>query len=301
MIGPQAQHRGIQLDFPRFAQPCFVLADRTRLKQVVLNLLSNAIKYNTPGGNVGVSWTEPSAGLIRVSVRDTGAGLTPTQLGHLFQAFNRLGQEGRGEEGTGIGLVVSKRLIELMGGSIGVESTPGTGSVFWIELAAVEGPAEFPEVEFAPAEGTLAPAMVPGRTVLYVEDNPANLLLVKQIIARLPGIELLTATDGYSGIELARASRPDVVLMDINLPGINGLAAMQILRADPATARIPVVALSANALPHDVERGLAAGFFRYITKPLKVSEFIHSLQLALDVAGGAPRASPQVRRPARAG
>ncbi len=284
MIAPQAQQRGIRLVFPDFPKPRFVHADHTRLKQVMINLLSNAIKYNTANGSVTVSYAEPTTGAVRVSISDTGPGLSPAQVGQLFQAFNRLGQEAGGEEGTGIGLVVSRRLIELMGGTIGVESTVGAGSVFWFELPAIEGPhlEEGDEPSLATgAEALSRPA--PVRSVLYVEDNPANLLLVKQIIARLPSLRLLTAADARTGIDIARASRPDVVLMDINLPGLNGVEAMKILRADPVTAGIPVMALSANALPRDVEKGLQAGFFRYITKPIQVNEFIRALQSALEL------------------
>ncbi|MDP1822687.1 MAG: PAS domain S-box protein [Archangium sp.] len=281
MVGPQAQVRGIRLAFPPVSAARFVRADRTRLKQVLINLLSNAIKYNSDGGTVTVTVVLRTPELVRVSITDTGAGLSPEQVGQLFQAFNRLGQESGGEEGTGIGLVVSRRLIELMGGTIGVESTQGAGSVFWFELAAIDGP-HLSDEESLLARMPEAPSAVPQRTVLYVEDNPANLMLVQQIIARLPLIRLLTATDGYSGVEIARASLPDVILMDINLPGINGIEAMRILRTDPATAKIPVLALSANALPRDVEKGIEAGFFRYITKPIKVNEFLQSLNLALD-------------------
>jgi CheY-like chemotaxis protein/two-component sensor histidine kinase len=290
MVGPSAQLRGIQLDFPTLTRPQFVSADRMRLKQVVINLLSNAIKYNANNGTVTVTCTRNTSERVRVSIADTGAGLFPAQVAQLFQAFNRLGQEGSGTEGTGIGLVVSKRLVELMGGTIGVESTVGSGSVFWFELVATEAP-QLAAEEPAPAPLPLPLAAIKIRTVLCVEDNPANLLLVKQIIARLPGLRLISATDGYSGIELARAVRPDVILMDINLPGIGGVEAMKLLRSDPATAKIPVLALSANAMPRDVERGLAAGFFRYITKPIKVSDFIQSLTLALEE----PRKSPTAR------
>ena len=256
---------------------------------MLINLLSNAIKYNSLNGTVTVSCTQPTPGFLRVSIADTGAGLFPAQVAQLFQAFNRLGQEGSGTEGTGIGLVVSRRLVELMGGTIGVDSTVGAGSVFWFELVAVEGP-RLEEEQVATSQAPLDVPAVRVRTVLYVEDNPANLLLVKQIIARLPALKLITATDGYGGIELARAARPDVILMDINLPGIGGVEAMKILRSDPATAKIPVLALSANAMPRDVEKGLEAGFFRYITKPIKVSEFIQSLTHALDAPGNAPPA-----------
>jgi CheY-like chemotaxis protein len=285
MVVPQAQQRKVHLSFPRFELPRFVRADRTRLKQVIINLLSNAIKYNTDNGSVTVSHSQPTPETVRVSVTDTGAGLSPAQVSQLFQPFNRLGQEGGGEEGTGIGLVVSKRLVEMMGGTIGVESTAGVGSVFWFELAAIEAPQL--------TEAALA-AVVPTplvRTVLYVEDNPANMLLVKQIVARMSAVRLLSATDGYAGIQVARAARPDVILMDINLPGIDGIEAMKILRSDPATAEIPVLALSANAMPRDVEKGLEAGFFRYITKPIKMGEFIESLTLALDSRKGPPPAA----------
>jgi PAS domain S-box-containing protein len=282
MIEPQAQKRGISVAFPRFEIPYFVKADRTRVKQVLINLLSNAIKYNKAGGAVVVDCTASTAERIRISVKDTGEGLTPDKLTQLFQPFNRLGKEAGIEEGTGIGLMVSKRLVELMKGEIGVESTVGVGSVFWIELNLTAEP--------QPAAGAAEPTAVAQaqvqadaqlRTLLYVEDNPANLMLVEDLIARRPDIRLLSAADGNRGIEIAHASRPDVILMDINLPGISGIQALKILRADPATAHIPVVALSANAIPHDIERGLAAGFFRYLTKPIKVNEFMDTLDLAL--------------------
>jgi CheY-like chemotaxis protein len=222
---------------------------------------------------------------VRISVRDTGAGLPPEMLQQLFQPFNRLGQERSTEEGTGIGLVMSKRLVELMGGLIGVESTVGLGSVFWFELNSTSEP-QFAIDQSAPA--TAAPATVedgaPLRTLLYVEDNPANLKLIEQLIARRSDIRLLTARDGSLGIQLARANLPDVILMDINLPGISGIEALKILRQDPSTAHIPVMALSANAMPRDVEKGLQAGFFRYLTKPIKIDEFMATLEAALESA-----------------
>ena len=286
MTEPQAQQRGIHMAFPRFAMPCYVLADRTRVKQVLINLLSNAIKYSQPQGTVEVTCAESTPGRIRVSVGDTGAGLSPEQVAQLFQAFNRLGQEAGGEEGTGIGLVVAKRLVELMGGVIGVDSAVGEGSVFWFELCSVAEPHLGMEGGEAAA---LAQPLVPrgGRphTLLYVEDNPANMKLVEQIIARHPDIRLLTAVNGNSGIEIARGSLPDVILMDINLPDINGFEVLKILHSDPTTAQIPVMAVSASAMPLDVERGLKAGFFRYLTKPIKVTEFMEAMAVALDFAG----------------
>jgi CheY-like chemotaxis protein len=207
-------------------------------------------------------------------------------LAQLFQPFNRLGQEGGTEEGTGIGLVMSKRVVEQMKGVIGVESTVGVGSVFWFELDAAVAPEL--EASGAKLERIAQPQLQQGaplRTLLYVEDNPANLMLVEQLIARHSHLRLLSARDGNLGIQLARANLPDLILMDINLPGISGIEALKILREDPVTAHIPVVALSANAMPRDVEKGMKAGFFQYLTKPIKVDEFMDTLNLALEFAG----------------
>jgi PAS domain S-box-containing protein len=287
MIEPQGQKRGLRMIFPQFDLPCFVDADRTRLKQILINLLSNAIKYNRPNGSVVVDvlCARSVPGRTRVSIKDSGAGLPPDMLRQLFQPFNRLGQERNSEEGTGIGLVMSKRLVELMGGEIGVESTVGLGSIFWFELNSATPPILAVETsEPVPdAQGRVTYG-VPRRTLLYVEDNPANLTLIEQLIARRPDMRLLSARDGNLGIQLARANQPEVILMDINLPGISGIEALRILRADPATAHIPVVALSANAMPRDIEKGLQAGFFRYLTKPIKVNEFMHTLDVALEFA-----------------
>ena len=285
MIEAQAQKRGIRVTFPKLDCDCFIKADRTRVKQVLINLLSNAIKYNQAGGSVIVECNASAQQRMRVSVKDTGAGLSPENLAQLFQPFNRLGQESSAEEGTGIGLVLTKRLVELMGGAIGVESSVGKGSVFWIELVVVGAPQiaiDETELLVSIPQTSQAQNGVAARTLLYVEDNPANLRLIEQIIARRPDIRLLSARNGILGIELARTSRPDVILMDINLPGMSGIKAMQILRADAATAHIPVVALSANAIPRDIERGLEAGFFRYLTKPIKVKEFMDTLDIALE-------------------
>ncbi len=289
MLEPMARQRGIQMTFPRFELPTFVHADRTRVKQVLLNLLSNAIKYNVTGGTITVTCAETRIGRLRTTITDSGAGLRPEQLGQLFQAFNRLGQEAGAEQGTGIGLVVAKQLVELMGGAIGVESTVGVGSSFWFELVAVDEPHLAHEGQGANAHGQVTvPAAGRQHTLLYVEDNPANMKLVEQIIARHPGIQLLTAITGTAGVELARRAHPDVILMDINLPGISGFDALKILQASPDTAGIPVIALSANAMQRDIDMGLKAGFFRYIPKPIKVSEFMDALVLALKTTSAQP-------------
>jgi len=286
IIEPQVQKRGIRMHFPQFDNSYFANADRTRLKQVLTNLLSNAIKYNRTGGTVEVTCsTDIAAERIRISVQDTGEGLSPEKLAQLFQPFNRLGQEAGDEEGTGIGLVAAKRLVELMGGAIGVESTVGVGSIFWIELNAAAAPQLVSDrAEPMTCVQNQAQHGVPLRTLLYIEDNVANMQLVEQLIARRPDLRLLSAGDGTRGIALAHIHQPEVILMDINLPGISGIQALKILREDPATAHIPVLAISANAMPLDIERGMKAGFFRYLTKPIKVSEFMDTLDLALEFA-----------------
>jgi PAS domain S-box-containing protein len=285
MFEPQAQQRGIEMRFPQNEVALFVLADHTRLKQVFINLLTNAIKYNILQGTVEVTCTLRPHHRVRVSIRDTGLGLRPDQQAQLFQAFNRLGQEAGGVEGTGIGLVVAKQLVELMGGTIGVQSTVGVGSVFWFELDAVDAPVlamdsdsvalSLPVVAHTPREHTL----------LYVEDNPANMKLVQKIIERHPEIRLLMANNGLSGIELARSALPDVILLDINLPGINGFETLKLLREDALTAHIPALAISANAMQSDVKKGEEAGFLHYLTKPIKVDEFMLALNAALELSG----------------
>ena len=282
MIEPQAQQRGIQMSMAHFAAEHYVNADRMRIKQVLINLLFNAIKYNKPQGTVCVEFELLPPSGIRINVRDSGLGLTAEQLDQLFQPFNRLGKEAGAEEGTGIGLVVTKKLVELMGGTIGATSTPGVGSVFWIELDLTPAPLIGNSVDgYIEPERSAVVEGAPCHTLLYVEDNPANLELVVQLIARRSDLKLLSAADATIGIAFARSHLPEVILMDINLPGMSGLAAMKILRADPLTAHIPIIALSANAVPRDIQKGLDAGFFNYITKPIKVAELMGALDAAL--------------------
>jgi len=303
MIEPHERKSGIRVRFAHPEAPLFVLGDGTRVKQVVVNLLSNAIKYNRAGGSVDVTCSASPGERVRVSFRDTGEGLGPDKLAQLFQPFNRLGQENGLEEGTGIGLVVSKQLIEFMGGAIGAQSTVGVGSVFWIELAAahaVELP--FDEIDLTPA--TAAEGGAQQGTVLCIEENPANLLLISKLLARRPDIRLLTAMDATQGLAIANVALPDVILMDIKLPGMSGITALGLLAGNPLTAHIPVVAISANAMPNDIEKGMDAGFFRYLTKPIDVSQFMETLDLALaharagaDGADSRPSSATSARPP----
>ena len=287
MIEPQALNRNITLNFPAFDSPIAVRADITRLKQAIINLLSNAIKYNRPNGSVTVTCNECASDRVRISIADTGKKLSPDKISQLFQPFNRLGKENSAEEGTGIGLVMTKRLIKLMGGKIHVTSIEGTGTVFSIDLDLA--PANTIQNEFhnelnVIPISTSVKAGSAKRTMLYIEDNPANLTLIEDLMTLRPDIVLLTARDGYSGIELARVAQPDLILMDINLPGISGTEALKMLAKDPITNHIVVIALSANAIPQDIEKGLEAGFFRYITKPIKISEFMDAIDSAFELS-----------------
>ena len=287
MIDPGAERRGVRMLFPDDVR-AWIVADRTRLKQVLLNLLSNAVKYNREGGAVIIAVDPGTADEVRITVQDTGRGLRPEQLAMLFQPFNRLGQEAGDIEGTGIGLVVTKRLVELMGGSIVASSTAGVGSVFTVMLPAAARDAM--DAARGRADASRAPLRIVDRggesrpLALHVEDNPANLRLVREILDMRGDVRQMSAPDARLGIELARAHAPQLILMDINLPGLNGFDALAILKSDPVTARIPVVALTANAMPGDVSRGVAAGFFRYVTKPIEVARLNEAVDCALAAA-----------------
>jgi PAS domain S-box-containing protein len=285
MVESQAHQRGVQVDFLAVDSSWYANVDRTRVKQVFINLLSNSIKYNREHGTVEVKCT-CTPDRLHICIKDSGVGLSAQQLMQLFQPFNRLGQENGAEEGTGIGLVVTKQLIELMGGTLSVESTVGVGSEFQIELIRDRTPRlaagnTMPTGRNSLDQKNVDPAV---RTLLYVEDNPANLLLVEQIIAGQPRVRMLSARDGNVGVAFARAHLPNVILMDINLPGISGVEALQILRNDPATRHIPIIALTANAMLRDIKNGLEAGFFRYLTKPIKINEFLNALDDALKLS-----------------
>jgi PAS domain S-box-containing protein len=254
-----------------------VRADRTRFAQIVTNFGTNAIKYNRPSGTVTVSARLNDERTLRVAVSDTGMGIPVDKQGKLFQPFQRAGQETGAIEGTGIGLVIAKRLAELMGGHVGFRSAPGSGSEFWVDLPVEASTVDPAPTAAAAADTTLQFEGPRGRLVLYVEDNPANVAFMRDLLRDFERLELLTAPTAEMGIELAFCRRPHAVIMDINLPGIDGFEALTRLREQPATAHIPVIALTASASERERQRGLKAGFFRYLTKPVKVDEFIDAL------------------------
>jgi signal transduction histidine kinase/CheY-like chemotaxis protein len=287
MMEPIATKRDVHLLMPSSAK-LIVQADRTRLRQVLLNLLSNAIKYNHEHGSVFVHCRRIETDRVRVTVQDTGIGLNPEQLSALFQPFNRLGQEAGIHEGTGIGLVVTKHLVELMGGQMGVTSEKGTGSAFWIEMRA----SAVGENALTPSDAILlATTEVPGSanpmeptacTVLCVDDNPASVRLIQEALASRKDVRLLVAGNGKLGVSMARQYMPDVILMDNNMPLMTGVAAQALLSKDPATAHIPIIATSANAMREAIENALAAGFFHYLTKPIQLDELMTVMDCAIE-------------------
>jgi PAS domain S-box-containing protein len=254
-----------------------VLADPTRLRQILLNLLTNAIKYNRAGGQVVVGAAVDGA-FVRLQVRDTGRGLRPDQLDHLFEPFNRLGMDREGIEGSGIGLTIVKALIEAMGGRIGVTSEPGRGTVFEVLLPRTQA---VPAVQEPAARPEMTPKPAPPRRsgqLLYIEDNSVNVLLVEELVKGLSGLRIASEATGAAGVERALALRPDLILIDMQLPDFDGFEVLRQLRGHPQTATIPCIALSANAMPDDIARAMASGFDDYWTKPIRFKPFLDALE-----------------------
>jgi signal transduction histidine kinase/CheY-like chemotaxis protein len=260
---------------------CYLRADQQRLKQVLLNLVGNAIKYNRRGGRVVLSCLPRPGNLLRLCVADTGAGIPPEKLARLFTPFERLGAEQSGVEGTGLGLALSRGLVQLMGGTLGVETEVGSGSTFWVELP----PAPPPPPPPAPPAASPAPqptdARSAARTVVLIEDSHANVALIEALLEQRPAVRLRTAYRGEVGLELARTHRPDLIVLDVHLPDLDGPAVLRHLKDDPTTRAIPVVALSADATPEQAARMRAAGAHSYLLKPLDVHYLLHILDTIL--------------------
>jgi PAS domain S-box-containing protein len=264
----------------------YVRADRQRLKQVLLNLLSNAVKYTAVKGSVTVSFSESGKDLTRISVRDTGAGISVEKLARLFTPFDRLGAEQSAVEGTGLGLALCQRLVQAMNGSIGVNSTLGNGSTFWLDLPQAKSPLQTLAASRSDAacEQQLAEE---SRRLLYIEDNFSNVTLVDQMLAERPALELMTAMQGRVGLELARQHTPDLILLDLHLPDMPGWQVLAQLKADHLTREIPVVVISADATSPQIKRLLSAGARAYLTKPLDIPEFFRVIDEALAPAEAA--------------
>jgi PAS domain S-box-containing protein len=281
-LEPLAARNEVSLDVEACAAESSVLAvDRTRFAQILMNLGSNAIKYNQRGGHVLFRCSSPERGFARVTIVDDGIGIPQDKQLKLFQPFQRAGQETGPIEGTGIGLVITRRLASLMGGRVGFRSELGVGSEFWVDLPLKTTTSQRAMTRSAGAASEWASRGAGERALLYVEDNPANIDFMRDLIESIEGVELLTATTAEEGIELARGRRLASIILDINLPGMSGWDALRILRADPRTQDIRVIALTAAASERDQDLGLQAGFFRYLTKPVRVDELIAALEQAL--------------------
>jgi CheY-like chemotaxis protein/anti-sigma regulatory factor (Ser/Thr protein kinase) len=301
MSGHLARQSGIALAADcRSGSPIAVLADALRLRQVVINLLSNAIKYNRPGGRVSLK-TRCHADRVVIEVTDTGLGMTREQVQHLYEPFNRLGRERGGIDGSGIGLALTRQLVRLMNGELDITSDVGVGTTAQVSLplakAGVPAPPIGADMPHA-ARRSPTDAHAPSGVVLYIEDNPVNVILVEQMLARWEGIRFEHAPDGASGIERARALRPDLVLLDMQLPDMTGDDVLVLLREDEATRRLPVVSLSASAMPDDVKRAREGGATDYWTKPLDLNDFLANVSRLLArsparaIDAGAKAASP---------
>ena len=285
LVQPLARERGIRIKTDELEEgDRYVLADRQRLRQVLLNLLSNAVKYNRQDGRVTVHTKEVGGDGVRISVIDEGTGIPLEKMDRLFTPFDRLGVEATGVEGTGLGLALSKLLVEAMGGRMDVQSAYGEGSTFSVQLPLSESP----EVRYLRlgAEVSHPPSIPEGaHTILQIEDNPANLKLVERVLEGFPGVRVISAPQGRLGLELARQHDLDVILLDLNLPDISGFEILRILRADPATRDIPVIVISADATKEQVRRLLDAGARAYVTKPLEVAQFAKVVGEALEERG----------------
>jgi len=286
LVAPIADKQGISLiDKTADIDLAHIMVDLGRFQQILVNLASNAIKYNKPNGSVTIE-AGPSPdreSLFRFSVTDTGFGIPEDSIGKLFEPFNRLGAEAGEIEGSGIGLTITRMLVELMDGSIGVRSKTNEGSTFWIDLPVAALNKENQQSEEIEPENELRDlsVMVGQHTVLYVEDNPANLILMEEVLERFDNVTMLSAPNAEEGLRIAYSEKPSIIIMDINLPGMDGFEALHELKVDEDTVDIPVIALSASAMPNEISKGLKAGFQNYLTKPLEIPLLVQALNVAL--------------------
>jgi|GEM_PF-2247903 len=273
-----AHERGVTIEVEALPHAKTVRADYTRTRQILLNLLSNGVKYNRDDGKLTVKYTDAANGMLNISISDTGIGIPTERRDELFKPFSRLGAETSDIEGTGIGLTITKRLIEAMGGRIGYHSTLNVGSTFWIEIPLSGLASETLNEQADEASSLAGTTYRMAGSVLYIEDNPANIQLMEGILEHIPDIKLDSAHTAELGLASAKMNRPDLILMDINLPGMNGIEAFQELRRRSELSDIPVIAISAAAMPSDIERGLKAGFLAYLTKPFDVAEVLKAVE-----------------------
>ncbi len=293
IVSPLAKKFGVTIEqHPDSVELPAILADSGRFRQILVNLSSNAIKYNREKGSVILN-SAPSPdrdSLLRFSITDTGRGIEADHIADLFEPFNRLGEEAGEIEGSGIGLTITRMLVTLMNGRIGVESEIGIGSTFWIDLplaspADIKATASRGDVI---SEDVDAYAVTGGKhTILYVEDNPNNLRLMEEVMGRFPNVTLLSASTGEEGLKMARDQYPDLIILDINLPGMDGFEALREIQRFDDTRNIPVIALSASAMPKDITRGLRAGFQNYLTKPIDIPKMVRAVNVALKVSQAA--------------
>ncbi|MDH5395456.1 MAG: PAS domain-containing protein, partial [Gammaproteobacteria bacterium] len=264
--------------------PIYVNSDPTRLKQIILNLISNACKYNVPDGTIDITCEHTEHGYIRLNIKDSGRGIPKDLHGGIFEAFNRLGAEFGSIEGTGIGLTITKQLVEMMGGNIGFESNTGKGSTFWIELLSYSADStanKYPNKKTDTViENQTETNVIPltNKAILYIEDNVTNFRLVEKIFMQLEGYTLLSSMTAEEGITIAQNQVPDLILLDINLPEMNGYDALKILKSLKETKNIPVIAITANAMTKDIEYAMSVGFKDYLTKPINIPQFLESLE-----------------------
>lgn len=277
LVNPQLKNRDVTLEFPQASQSVFVTAEGQRVRQVLINILDNAIKYNKESGTVVISYESPTNDSIRLKVQDSGKGIPAEMMDRLFTPFERLGAEHSEESGTGLGLALSKRLVELMGGQMGATSIVGQGSTFWIEFKTDNS--TLLERESLNAHTGTLPLIGDQQTILYIEDNLTNLELVREILKEQTNFKLLSAMRGETGLQIAESQHPDLILLDVHLPDINGMDVMKRLRELPVTSNIPIILLSADAMPNQIDKFMKEGANAYLTKPLDLKEFLLTLSL----------------------